>query len=164
LIYIDFKIGIQLKIRTLSGVSWDGLECLGIPSDIPAVLFFHGSGTPPEVILDGEGFVLGDRAHPGSFAGPLLYGSVAAKASKFARPYLYLCMMLLEKPDGTTRTIFKPQNETEARANLEADVVLIGEHTETPQSQDQYVVEFARYVNCYFEPYQNILQFKHTLS
>lgn len=119
------------------------LEQLDIPTNIPVVLFFHGSATPPSEILDGRGFVLEGYASQGSFAGPLLYGSVAAKAASFTRPYLYLCMMIWPESDGSHPIVVKPQNETQARGAANADVILIGSHTETPMSNDQYITNFG---------------------
>jgi hypothetical protein len=99
---------------------------LGVPVNLPGVLFFHGSATPPEQLFD-KGVDLA-RADPDAFAGPLFYGSVAAKAASYARPYLYLYM--LPWPDAERRTIAKPRNRDEAlHMARDNDVLIMGSHT-----------------------------------
>jgi hypothetical protein len=49
----------------------------------------------------------------------------------YARPYLYLYMLVWPDAHGRPRSLFSPRNQREARSS-EADVLLIGQHTETP--------------------------------
>jgi hypothetical protein len=106
------------------------MERLGVSSNVPAALFFHGSASPPEQIFS-EGIDIQNRADRNAFAGHRFYGSVASKAAMYARPYLYLYMLVWPDAHGRPRSLFSPRNQREARSS-EADVLLIGQHTETP--------------------------------
>ncbi len=101
------------------------LALLGV-ADVPAAVFFHGSGAPPQQIF-AEGIDLESCADPNAFAGSMFYGSVAPKAATYARPYLYLCMV----PWSEKVNVYKPKDRADAHSEQAkaADVLLIGDHT-----------------------------------
>ena len=101
------------------------LDVLGIPTDIPAVYFFHGSATPPDIIFR-EGVDVEMHGDPDAFLGKRLYGAAAGRALDYARPYLYLFMMLLYDEQGQTRICTRVDGPGEQPS---AEVAII--HTDT---------------------------------
>ena len=114
----------------------DLLSLLNIGTNIPAVYFFHGSIIPPEQFFPDEncngGFSL-DNAWESNFVGARLYGSHAGKAAYYARPYLYLIMMLRDDPDWRHRSVVKVLDGSQR--DIPEEVAIISTITKTGQTR-----------------------------
>ena len=118
------------------------LHLLNIGTNIPAVYFFHGSRIPPEQFFpdeNGNGGLNLDHAWESNFQGPRLYGpgSHAGKAAYFARPILYLIMMLRNGPEGRVRSVAKvPDGKNK---DIQDEVAIIS--TRTKRGRRRFEVE-----------------------
>ena len=95
-------VGTSYDVRTRYENYARLLRLLGVPTNIPAVCMFHGSSVPPEVILN-DGIDTHTYGRPEAFSGKRFYCAHPARAAQFAKPYLYLFMMLVDPPTPDTQ-------------------------------------------------------------
>ena len=104
-------VGTSYDVRTRYENYARLLRLLGVPTNIPAVCMFHGSSVPPEVILN-DGIDTHTYGRPEAFSGKRFYCAHPARAAQFAKPYLYLFLMLVDPPPPETRRSISENDRT----------------------------------------------------